>query len=248
MYCENSAIDLVSGLSCHFSGSSIDAPPEGAAGLAPADGDADGFFDGFFEGDVVALAPAFGVSPVRAPGRGFGVAVPLVVDLPLGLAVAFLLGVPLGDAVPEGDAEGLGCGCPDCGEPAATSRKRSWAVRLTASIRSLRCLPGISTTMFLLPWVLTSDSETPLPLTRSSMIEEASFSWVWEGVFEAVSVIRVPPSRSRPSCGLQSLPRAAAAYRSATAIPNAMSVRPARGVFFATLLVPLRPCRRRAGL
>ena len=42
VYCENSAIDLLSGSSCHISGSSIGAPPEGAAGVAPAEGDADG--------------------------------------------------------------------------------------------------------------------------------------------------------------------------------------------------------------
>ena len=91
---------------------------------------------------------------------------------------------------------------PDC----ATSRKRSCAVRLTVSTRSLRFLPGISTMMFLLPWVETSASATPLPLTRWSMIEAASLrlsllirdpnvlttilslrSWTWRPVYGLVA-------------------------------------------------------------
>ena len=63
----------------------------------------------------------------------------------------------------------------------ATMRKRSCAWRLTTSTRSSAASwPGISTTIwFCHPgWDLTSASETPLPLTRWSMI--------WLGLVEAV--------------------------------------------------------------
>ena len=65
------------------------------------------------------------------------------------------------------DALGEGGGLPGCGWP-ATIRNRSWAVRLTASTRLEAFLPGISTMMLRSPWVETSASETPLPLTRAS--------------------------------------------------------------------------------
>ena len=53
------------------------------------------------------------------------------------------------------------------------------------------------------PWVVTSDSATPEAFTRASMICRASSRLSEEGSFSAVSVIRVPPWRSRPSAGFQ---------------------------------------------
>ncbi len=111
-----------------------------------------------------------------------------------------------------GEALGLaflvGCGWP--GAMAATSRKRSWAVCLTVSTRSPLVGPGISTTMLSLPWVPTSDSATPLPLTRWSMMPRASsrFAGVmsWPLAVLAFSVMRVPPCRSRPSFGFHTPP------------------------------------------
>src|SRR6476661_2055585 len=90
----------------------------------------------------------------------------------------------------------------------ATVRKRNCACRLTVSTRSLRVLPGISTTIRLPPWVVTSASVTPEPLTRWSMIPRASASWSAAGVPLAVSVMRVPPCRSSPSAGFQVPPSA----------------------------------------
>ena len=85
-------------------------------------------------------------------------------------------------------------------------------MRLTASTRFEAFLPGISTMMLRLPWVVTSASETPLPLTRASTMLAACFSLVWvtappESIAE--SVIRVPPSRSSPRRGFVVWPRAA---------------------------------------
>ena len=56
----------------------------------------------------------------------------------------------------------------------ATSRKRSWAWRLTTSSSSPALSPGTSTTIWLPPWVVTSASATPWPLTRWSMMLRAS--------------------------------------------------------------------------
>ncbi len=119
-------------------------------------------------------------------------------------------------ALPDGLADGLGWsealgGVPGCGCP-ATSRKRSCAVRLTAFTRSDRFSPGISTMMLRTPWVDTSASETPLPLTRASTMLAACLSLVSVTASPseiADSVIRVPPSRSRPSRGFQVPPSAA---------------------------------------
>jgi hypothetical protein len=73
--------------------------------------------------------------------------------------------------------------------------------RLRASLLSL---PGTVMTR-LLPSMITSDPDTPRPLTRSLMI-----CWAWlsasrvggepSGV-RAVSVTRVPPCKSMPSLG-----------------------------------------------
>ena len=62
--------------------------------------------------------------------------------------------------------------------------------------------PGISTTMFVLPWVVTSASATPEPLTRLLMIFAASLSWLCGTLSSAArSVIRCPPWRSSPREG-----------------------------------------------
>ena len=90
----------------------------------------------------------------------------------------------------------------------ATVRKRSWAWRLTVSTRLFDVGPGISTTMYLLPCVVTSASATPDPLTRWSMMPAASLRLLEVGLPFAVRVIRVPPLRSRPSSGFQLPPRA----------------------------------------
>jgi hypothetical protein len=58
------------------------------------------------------------------------------------------------------------------------------------------------------PWVWTSASETPRPLTRRSMMPTAVFMLVWliafglPGWFLASRVMLVPPARSMPSRGV----------------------------------------------
>ncbi len=136
-------------------------------------------------------------------GRGFGVA------LPTSGRLAFFLEPALPDGLADGldwsDALGCASGVPGCGWP-ATSRNLSCAVRLTEFTRSERFSPGISTMMLRFPCVDTSASETPLPFTRASTMPAACLSLV--GVTAsplsiADRVIRVPPSRSRPSRGFQ---------------------------------------------
>ena len=74
---------------------------------------------------------------------------------------------PPGRGTPSGCRPGsVGVGGGGAGTGGRTSRNRSWACRLTVSTRSRRLVPGISTTMFWLPWVVTSASATPEPLTR----------------------------------------------------------------------------------
>ena len=159
------------------------------------------------EGWVVGSA--LGEASTNGAGRGLGVAW-------LACGVFFLLGLalPEGEAWPDGlaDSEGCAAGVPGCGWP-ATIRNRSWAVRLTESTRLEAFSPGISTMMLRLPWVVTSASATPCPLTRWSTMSAAWLSLVWvtslSPLVMAESVIRVPPSRSRPSRGFQVWPRAA---------------------------------------
>ena len=175
-----------------------------------------------------------------ALGEAFGRALCVPVGLALGEAFGRALCVPvgllLGEAEPLGLGVAAGWGRPEA--TAATSRKRSCAVALTASTRSLRFWPGISTTIWLLPWVPTSDSETPLPLTRWSMIPRASSRLAADGLLPAAvlasSVIRVPPCRSRPSLGCHTPASATPPYRRATANPNSTSRRAGRACFFAT--------------
>ena len=75
----------------------------------------------------------------------------------------------------------MSVGAAACGLPAAatrTARNCSWAA-LSTSLMVSGCLPGSDTTMFLLPWVFTSASETPDPFTRCRMIFTASLIVVW---------------------------------------------------------------------
>src|SRR3954453_14214244 len=92
--------------------------------------------------------------------------------------------------------------------------------------------------MLLPPWVPTSASATPLPLTRWSMIPRAS-SRFWGVTFSplavlAASVIRVPPCRSSPSLGFHTAPRATPTYSAPTTTAKMMSRRPGRAAFLAT--------------
>ena len=83
---------------------------------------------------------------------------------------------PTGSARPShcrtlsGAADGAAAPRPLC----ATTRNRSWACRSTVSTRSRRLFPGISTTTYWLPSVVTSASATPVPLTRWLMMLAAS--------------------------------------------------------------------------
>lgn len=62
--------------------------------------------------------------------------------------------------------------------------------------------------MLLSPWVCTSASVTPRPLTRRFMMSTAVFMLVgliaffWPGSFFAWSVMLVPPARSMPRRGV----------------------------------------------
>ncbi len=82
--------------------------------------------------------------------------------------------------------------------------------------------------MILLPCWVTSDSATPEPLTRSSMIARASFIDCSLGSPSATRVIRVPPCRSRPSSGFQDPARATRPKMIAVPRRNTTRVRPGR--------------------
>ena len=89
-----------------------------------------------------------------------------------------------------------------------TARKRSCAVCPTSRTSSSCWTFGTLTTIWSLPEVVTSDSPTPRLSTRLWMIVLASWrlvgsTWPVPLVFLAVSVIVVPPCRSRPSFGVQ---------------------------------------------
>ncbi len=176
----------------------------------------------------------------------------------MGLALSFFLSpLPLSLAWADGVSEACGCTgtvAPSAGALApgtdgevvavahgpgtwlvhATVRNRSCACRFTRSTSSLSVLPGTSTTMYLLPCVVTSASETPLALTRWSMMSAASVRLsLVTSLPEAVSVIRVPPSRSSPSAGFQVPPMATRPKMIATAMKNTTRVRPGRAVLRA---------------
>src|SRR4051794_17994218 len=173
------ATDFTSGLSIHVSGSLMSAPPWGfpvapsvgvAEGLAPPDGDAVPLGDAVPEGsgDLV-------LSSSRKGGRLLPVF--FLVGAAVGLAEALGASTPPpgetegdGSADPLGDGPSVVVALPAPGPVIPTTRNRSWACRLTVSTRSRRDWPGISTTTYWLPSVVTSASETPEPLTRWSMM------------------------------------------------------------------------------
>lgn len=93
------------------------------------------------------------------------------------------------------------------GATARTGRKNSLAVVPTWSAAFCWLPPlGMFTMIVLSPWVCTSASETPMPLTRRSMIPVAmsmlDLLIALGSVDFAVSVMLVPPARSIPSRGL----------------------------------------------
>src|SRR3954447_10517128 len=170
-------------------------------------GDADGEPDGDVDSDALGLSLGFGVLLGAAKaGRFLGLApCDAVADgLPEGL---------LDGSLDGSDSDGLALGSCVGAAPLpqgpgfwllhATVRNRSCAVRVAVSTRELDVSPGTSTTMIWLPWVVTSASETPEPLTRSSMMLAASLRLSFDGLPSAIIVIRVPPLRSSPSAGFQ---------------------------------------------
>jgi hypothetical protein len=144
----------------------------------------------------VALADELGVLDAEADGvadaLAFADAEADADALPLG--VADLLALGLGDA----DAWLVSC------TELTTWRNRNRAVSPTCLIASL-FWPATDTTIWLLPCVTTSGSDTPRPLTRFSMICRASSRFAADGVLPpgslAINVSVVPPTRSRPSFG-----------------------------------------------
>src|SRR6266487_2664800 len=96
-------------------------------------------------------------------------------------------------------------------------------------------LPGIDTTIWLLPWMTTSASVTPEPLTRSSMICRASLMADFDGVLPlgalASKMTCLPPSRSRPSLGVCRWPgRKTRPYSTAMMVSSARKYWPTRSV------------------
>lgn len=107
---------------------------------------------------------------------------------------------PLGDALGEAAAEPVASW-------ARTGRKYSLAVVPTCSRAFSELVPlGMFTMMLRLPWVCTSASETPSPLTRRFMISTAVSMLAlliadpWSDF--ASSVMLVPPARSMPRRGV----------------------------------------------
>src|SRR5581483_5797114 len=85
------------------------------------------------------------------------------------------VGLGLGLELPLGEALGEGlCAAPPLGSLARTGRKYSLAVVPTCCWASLELVPlGMLTMMLSVPWVCTSASETPRPLTRRFMMSTA---------------------------------------------------------------------------
>ncbi len=82
------------------------------------------------------------------------------------------------------------------------------------------------------PWVWTSASDTPRPLTRRSMMPTAVFMLVsltalsLPGSLLALSVMLVPPARSMPSRGVVCLERNIPAVSATIAIRMIARARP----------------------
>ena len=207
-----------SGLSIQTSGSVSSPPPPGWVGSAGASEGAspappDGVSDPRSRWPNPTggrLLPSFGV-PVSSGATG----APGTLGVPPGVVCPGWVGV--GEAPQRWSTE-----------LHATSRNRSWACRSTVSTRSRRLVPGISTMTNSLPWVVTSASETPDPLTRWSMIAAASARLSSLGEPSAISVIRVPPCRSSPRVGVQEPARATSPNVIARPTKNPTRVRPGR--------------------
>ncbi len=172
-----------------------------------------------------ALGVAEAAAPVVATGDGVLSAAraspagrPCLVALALGVPVAAALGaaepVPVaagaaaGVPVAPADGVALGAGAwTPLGARARTGRKNSFAVVPTWSAAVCLSPPlGMFTMMLRSPWVCTSASETPIPLTRCSMIPVATSMLVLlialGSLDFALSVMLVPPARSIPRRGL----------------------------------------------
>src|SRR5205814_1057129 len=86
----------------------------------------------------------------------------------------------------------------------ATIRKYSFAVWPSSLSSSEEFLPGRSTSIELLPCLVTAASDTPWPLTRLRMICSAVSMSPADGVPPwAVITMVVPPARSMPSWGVR---------------------------------------------
>lgn len=144
------------------------------------------------EDDGPAVSPDSGEVASSLPSELDGLGEPL----PLGLVL--VLGEPLGVWV-----------APVPIWLCRTGRKYSFAVVPTWSRASSESVPlGMLTMMLSRPWVWTSASDTPRPLTRRFMISTAVSMLVLliasrsPGSLIAVSVMLVPPARSMPRRGV----------------------------------------------
>ena len=106
--------------------------------------------------------------------------------------------------VADADADGVVVACAVTG--GITSGRKFRLAAWPSLLMSWVFLPGIETTIWLLPWITTSASVTPEPLTRSSMICRASLIADFDGALPlgafASKMTCLPPSRSRPSLGV----------------------------------------------
>src|SRR4051812_26583439 len=151
------------------------------------------------------------------------------------------LGDPLEPALDDALGEGL-VAAEVLASLARTGRKYSFAVVPTCWRASSELVPlGMLTMMLLVPWVCTSASETPRPLTRRFMMSTAVSMLAlliadpWSAF--ASSVMLVPPARSMPRRGV-GCPEANMPPVSATmAIRMRASERP--GLLWALALRPL---------
>lgn len=208
-----------------------------AADGAGADGEAE--VDALADADGVASAFSASVTArpcevAEADGEDDEVAFSPVPDL---------LAEGLGEAVEEPLADGLGEAAPlPVASCARTGRKYSLAVVPTWSRASLELVPlGMFTMMLRSPWVCTSASETPRPLTRRFMMSTAVFMLAllsadpWSAF--ASSVMLVPPARSMPRRGVVCPERNIPPVSATMAIRIRASVRP--GLLWALALRPL---------
>ena len=183
-------------------------------------------------GGQAGLARPAAVEPSAVPGSGLLLPVGLGSGTTLADAVGRGGGGSLDGAADSGRRRGgLGRGRGVTCSAAYTARKRSRAVWPTSSTSWSRCTFGTVTISCRSPAVVTSDSPTPRLSTRLWMICWASsrlFGSIAPVplVFCAVSVMVVPPRRSRPSFGAQVLPTATSANSPAIRTASTIRVRP----------------------